>query len=137
MTKIKNAHICYFEIPADNLERSKMFYSELFDWNIEEEEEKESPTEYLMIRHGGEEGKIKSGEHPKYFAGMLKREYPGQSILIYIEVPSIEEYTKKVRSLGGTVVVDKKAVPGWGYLAVCKDIENNTFALWEINHRAS
>ena len=132
---MKNPHICYFEIPADNIERSKTFYSELFDWEIEQDE-KTYPSEYFMVRHGGEEGKPKPGEHPKYFAGMMKRQYPGQHILVYIEVPSLKPYLEKVRNHGGTIIDEKKAVPGWGYLAVCKDTENNLFALWELNKEA-
>jgi predicted enzyme related to lactoylglutathione lyase len=27
--------IVYFEIPSDNVEKSRHFYSELFGWNIE------------------------------------------------------------------------------------------------------
>jgi predicted enzyme related to lactoylglutathione lyase len=25
----------------------------------------------------------------------------------------------------------KTVVPGWGHLAICMDMENNTFGLWE------
>jgi predicted enzyme related to lactoylglutathione lyase len=27
--------IVHFEIPTDNVEKSRKFYSELFDWNVE------------------------------------------------------------------------------------------------------
>jgi uncharacterized protein len=135
MSKGKNPHFCYFEIPADNVERSKSFYSELFDWEIDEDENTPS-EEYFMIKHGGEEGKVDKGEHPKYFAGMIKRKHPGQPIVIYIEVPSLKSYIDKVRKLGGTIVEERKAVKGMGYFGVCKDTENNLFALWEPNLNA-
>ena len=34
-TKKQAASIVWFEIPADNVERAKEFYGELFDWKIE------------------------------------------------------------------------------------------------------
>jgi predicted enzyme related to lactoylglutathione lyase len=34
--------IVHFEIPTDNVEKSRKFYSELFDWNVE----KWTGTEY-------------------------------------------------------------------------------------------
>jgi hypothetical protein len=30
----------------------------------------------------------------------------------------------------------KTAVPNMGYFAICRDTENNEFALWEINMKA-
>ena len=41
----------------------------------------------------------------------------------------------EVEKLGGKVVMPKTAVPGWGYLAICMDTENNTFGLWEETTR--
>ena len=39
--------IVHFEIPTDNVERSRKFYSELFDWNVE----KWTGTESQKIIH--------------------------------------------------------------------------------------
>ena len=55
---------------------------------------------------------------------------------MYIDVPSVDEATAKVKSLGGQVVVPKMAIPGMGYFAVCLDPENNGFGLWENNPQA-
>lgn len=62
---------------------------------------------------------------------MGKRGTPDQKIVNYIGVSSIDEYLLKVKELGGKVLMPKSAVPGWGYLAICMDTENNTFGLWE------
>jgi predicted enzyme related to lactoylglutathione lyase len=43
---------------------------------------------------------------------------------------------EKVEALGGSVVAPKMTVPGWGYLAVCRDTEQNLFGLWEENNEA-
>ncbi|MFC1938881.1 VOC family protein [Chloroflexota bacterium] len=63
--------------------------------------------------------------------GLTKRNNPGESISDFIGVNSVEEYASKVEKLGGKVIQPKMAVPGWGYLVVCLDTENNTFGLWE------
>jgi predicted enzyme related to lactoylglutathione lyase len=54
----------------------------------------------------------------------------------YIGVSSIEECLAKAKKLGGNIISPKTAVPGWGYLAVCVDTEDNTFGLWQEDKNA-
>jgi predicted enzyme related to lactoylglutathione lyase len=115
--------IVHFEIPADDPIRARKFYSDLFGWKIEEAQ----GMEYWMISTSG--AKPVDG-------GMMKRQHPQQQITNYIDIPSIDEYTKKVEKLGGKVIVPKMAVPTMGYFAVCLDTENNVFAIWEGNKNA-
>ncbi|GMQ88625.1 MAG: VOC family protein [Gammaproteobacteria bacterium] len=123
--------IVHFEIPADELERAKKFYAELFGWKIEKYAgPMTSPMEYWMITTTNEKGE-KAIE-----GGMMQRQNPQQPITNYIDVPSIDEYSSKVETLGGKVVVPKTAVPGMGYFAVCLDTENNSFAIWETDTNA-
>jgi len=119
--------IVHFEIPTDDIERSKKFYSDLFGWKVEKYP---GSMEYWMITTttpSGEKG---------VDGGMMKRQSPQQPITIYIDVPSIDEYAAKVEKLGGKVVVSKMAVSKVGYFAVCIDTENNCFALWETDTNA-
>jgi predicted enzyme related to lactoylglutathione lyase len=46
------------------------------------------------------------------------------------------EYSSKVNELGGKIVVPKTAVPGIDYYAVCLDIENNSFGIFESDQTA-
>jgi hypothetical protein len=119
--------IVHFEIPTDDLERAKKFYTGLFGWKIEKYP---GPMEYWMITTTNEKGE-KSVD-----GGMMQRQNPQQLITNYIGIPSVDEYAAKVEKLGGKVVVPKMAVPGVGYFAVCLDTENNSFALWEDNKNA-
>ena len=125
---IKMPTIVYFNISADDIERAKKFYAELFDWKIEKvtfdwkSEKGTEPVEYYSIETttlSGEEGP--SG-------GITPREYPDQKIITFIEVPSVDEYIDKVKKLGGKVLEPKTGVAGVG-LAICNDTENNTFGL--------
>jgi uncharacterized protein len=128
--------IVHFEIPADDIERSKKFYTDLFRWKIEklpgmDNSSSSSPAmEYWMITTTDEKGNKALG------GGMMKRQMPQQPNINYIDVKSVDEYSSKVEKLGGKVVVSKKAVPGMGYLAVCLDTENNAFAIWESSESA-
>ena len=123
--------IVHFEIPADDVERSKKFYNDLFGWKIEKWPGPVSrEMEYWMITTTDEKGDKALG------GGMMKRQGPQQPIINYIDVKSVDEYSSKVQQLGGKVHVPKMAVPGMGYLAICLDTENNTFGIWETNESA-
>jgi len=121
------ANIVWFEIPADNVERAKKFYNKLFGWKIERFP---GPTTkpYWQIETGGDD-RTPNG-------GMLERQHPGHSITNYIGVASVDEAAAKVEKLGGTICMEKTAVPHMGYFVICSDTENNTFALWEPDEDA-
>jgi predicted enzyme related to lactoylglutathione lyase len=134
--------IVHFEIPADDIDRAKKFYSDLFGWKIEKvpgtntNDNNNSqltsaatgePIEYWMITTTNDNGsKALSG-------GLMKRQMPEHRITNYIGVDSIDKYSSKVEEAGGKVVAHKHAVPRMGYFALCLDTENNPFAIWETN----
>ena len=118
--------IVHFEIPSDNIERAKKFYTELFGWKMEK---MPGPMEYwtfstISDTNGGEQQQNVNG-------GMMERQTPQQSITNYIAVNSVADYSKKVESLGGKVKVPKTEVLNLGWFAICTDTENNTFGLCE------
>ena len=130
--------LVHFEVPADDVERSRKFYTDLFGWKIEKWPGMDSDSggsssnmEYWVITTTDEKGNkaLISG-------GMMKRQNPHEQITNFIDVKSVDEYSSKVEKLGGKVVVSKMAVPGMGYFAVCHDTENNNFGLWESNESA-
>jgi predicted enzyme related to lactoylglutathione lyase len=51
-------------------------------------------------------------------------------------VKSVQEYSAQVEQLGGKVISPKHPVPGMGYFAICTDIENNGFVIWETDNTA-
>jgi len=117
--------LVWFEIPADNLERARNFYGELFGWKMEKFP---GPMEYWHIDTGG------SDDSPD--GGMLGRKHPQHGITNYISVESVERSAKKVEKLGGKICVPKTAVPQMGYFVICEDTEHNAFALWEGDENA-
>ena len=119
--------IVHFDITAENPERAQKFYKGLLDWKIERPP---GPMDYYLIETADLDGKSGVG------GGLGKRQDGGQGIMPYIGVNSVDEYADKVVRLGGRVTQSKMAVPGWGYLAVCLDTENNAFGLWEDDQGA-
>ena len=123
--------IVHFEIPADDVERSKKFYGDLFGWKIEKwPGSTVDDKEYWMITTTGEKGNKALG------GGMMKRQMSQHQNTNFIDVETVDEYSSKVQQLGGKVVVSKMSVPGMGYLAYCIDTENNSFGIWETNESA-
>jgi uncharacterized protein len=131
--------IVHFEIPADDVERAKKFYSDLFGWKMEkwpgtdskDTSSSSSNMEYWIISTTDSKGNKAS-----IGGGMMKRQEQHQHITNFIDVNSVDEYSSMIKKLGGKVVVSKMAVPGMGYFAVCHDTENNSFGIWESNESA-
>jgi predicted enzyme related to lactoylglutathione lyase len=63
--------------------------------------------------------------------GMYKREQPQQQPVNYIGVESVEEYSKKVITLGGQIIIPRMGIPGIGWFALAKDPEGNVFGIFE------
>jgi uncharacterized protein len=129
--------IVHFEMPADDVERAKKFYTDLFGWKIEKwpgtssKDSSSSSMEYWIVSTTDDKGnKAPIG------GGLMKRQEQHQQITNFIDVNSVDEYSSKIEKLGGKVVVTKMAIPGMGYFAVCHDTENNSFGIWETNEGA-
>jgi predicted enzyme related to lactoylglutathione lyase len=125
--KKRTSSIVWFQIPADDVTRAKKFYSALFRWNIHPFPNS-PPGEHEYIDTGGADASPDGG--------LIKRQHRDHTITNYVSVPSVAKVTAKIEKLGGIISEAKAAVPGIGYFAVCKDTENNIFAIWEANQKA-
>jgi predicted enzyme related to lactoylglutathione lyase len=123
MVKCLMSTIVHFDVPAENIDRAKKFYSALLGWKFEPY----PGMEYNLITTTNLEGVP---------GGMGKRMDPSQRMVNYFGVKSIDAAIQQVKSLGGKMLTDKMAVPTMGYLANCVDTEGNTFGLWEENSAA-
>src|SRR5512136_3203500 len=118
--------IVHFDVPTDDVERAKKFYSALLGWKFESYPE----MQYNLITTTNLEGS------PGVGGGMGKRMDPSQRMMNYFGVKSIDASIQEVKRLGGKMLTGKMAVPAMGYLANCVDTEGNTFGLWEENREA-
>ncbi|MCW3992844.1 MAG: VOC family protein [Candidatus Bathyarchaeota archaeon] len=119
--------IVHFDIPADDVEKLRRFYTDLFGWKIEK---MPGPMDYWTIETVPVDENMMP-IRPGVNGGMMKREAPEQKLVIYISVESVDEYGEKIEALGGEVVVPKQEVPGIGWWALALDPEGNTFAIFE------
>jgi predicted enzyme related to lactoylglutathione lyase len=117
--------IVHFEIPADDVEKLRKFYSELFGWKIEK---MPGPVEYWGIATVPVDEKGMP-QRPGVNGGMMKRQNPEHKPVNYIAVESVDEYVKKIEALGGRVIAPKMEVPGIGWWALALDPEGNQFAM--------
>ncbi|HEY6628918.1 MAG TPA: VOC family protein [Acidimicrobiia bacterium] len=126
-----SGRVVHFEIPYDEGERSRNFYSAVFGWEVTEMPE----MSYTFVVSGpsGEEGPTEPGF---INGGMMERKDPFTSPNLVVEVESIEESLKAVREAGGTTVSDREQVGDMGFAAYFKDTEGNLVGLWETASRS-
>lgn len=110
--------VCFFEIPGDNLEELQKFYTTMFGWTFEEVPGK---FRYYKIHMGQ--------DLPK--GGLTARQDAQHTPVNYVKVEKLDERLAKAESLGATVEVPKKPVPGAGWFAVVRDPDNNRVGMWE------
>ncbi len=117
--------ISHFEIPVDDPKRAQRFYSDVFDWEFEKWD---GPMDYWIAKTGT--------ETPGIDGGMAKR-IPGQiGMANTINVPSTEDFSKKIIEGGGQILIPKMAIQKVGWFAQCMDTEGNMFGIIELDERA-
>jgi predicted enzyme related to lactoylglutathione lyase len=134
--------IVHFEIPADQPARAAQFYRELFGWDISRFEGSSEGMEYRP--EGFEYWMVKTvptdaqGQptRPGVNGGLMRRMFPGQAPVNYINVPNVDEFVRKAERLGAKVLMGKSPVPGMGWFAQLSDTEGNVFAIWETDANA-
>ncbi len=112
--------VCHFEIHADNPERAVKFYQQTFGWTIQKWD---GPIPYWLVTTGPE-------GTPGINGGIMPRT-EGGSVYNTIDVPSVDDYVKKIEAAGGKVVRPKMAIPQVGYFAYCSDTEGNVFGIMQ------
>jgi hypothetical protein len=108
------------ELNTTDVRQAKNFYSQLFDWKLEDVPM--GPNTYTMIRLGnGTVGGIQ--KHPA--AGMPS------SWLTYVLVDDIDAATAKAKSLGGSVMMGVTPVMDSGWFSVIVDPTGAALGLWK------
>jgi predicted enzyme related to lactoylglutathione lyase len=114
----------HVELNTTDLDKSKEFYGQLFDWKLEDIPM--GGDTYTMIGVGTGVG-----------GGMMKHPMPGAPSmwLAYVDVDDIAAATAKAKSLGATVVTDVTEVMGMGWLSVILDPTGAALGLWKTKPR--
>jgi uncharacterized protein len=117
--------ICHFELPADDLDAARSFYSSVFGWTITPAPNLEG--EYLFIQTSSQPGALGGG--------LLKRREQRQPA-VYVLVESVEETGKRIEELGGQILKPKAAIPTLGWAVTAQDPQGNTIGLFQQDTQA-
>jgi hypothetical protein len=115
--------IIHFEINADEPEKIIEFYKNTFGWTIQNWE---GPTDYWLVMTGEGEG----------IDGGIAKAEGEERIINTIGVDDLDAYMKKVEENGGTIVRQKSAIPGIGWLAYFIDPEDNLHGMMQSDPKA-
>ena len=112
----------HIEFPADDFDRAKTFYSNVFGWQFSAMEGYE---DYFLYEAGP--GGLGGG-----FG--LRGRTAARAIRDYIGTPSVDDTLAKVTASGGTIVEGKTDI-GVGWYATVQDSEGNEIGIYEAKPR--
>jgi len=119
--------VVFFNIPAEDIERAKKFYTEIFGWNIGETE----IPGYQLVKTAETDDNNIPKERGAINGGLYERFNSDERTEITIEVSSIDDYLKKIEDLGGSTVTGKIPIHDIGFYAEFSDTENNIIGLFQ------
>lgn len=123
--------VAHFEIHAKDLAGMQKFYEDVFGWKITDLGPEMG--NYRMVDTGedapGEKWPGINGGITPRMGEPAKSGAPVNAFVCTISVDNIDRYIEKIKKAGGTMALDKMDVPGVGWLAYCKDPEENIFGI--------
>jgi hypothetical protein len=123
--------VVHFEIPADNIERAKKFYGDIFGWQLQDWPLQDGSSYTGARTVEVDETTFIPKEPGAINGGIVKRDEIVKTPQVTVNVPSIDEYAEKIKKAGGTVLREKQEIEGAGYYAYVTDSEGNLLGLWE------
>ena len=125
-----SGRVVHFEIPFDDGERARSFYTEAFGWDTQS-----MPGMGYTLVTTGPSSPAEGPSEPGFVnGGMFSRDaWPGgaPAPVITIDVDDIETALTRVEELGGKTVLGKQPVGDMGWSAYFTDSEGNTIGLWQ------
>lgn len=118
--------VVHFEIPYDDAERARRFYSEAFGWDVQ------ALAGHYSRAFSGPVGEDGFPAEPGFINGaLLKRESPTDRPVVTIGVDDIDAALAAVEAAGGMTLVGKQDAGELGWAAYFKDVEGNLMGLWQ------
>lgn len=119
--------IVHFEVPYDDADRARDFYSSLFGWQLQWLPE----MDYTMVATGPMSEQGMPTEPGFINGGMAKREGPVEHPVVVIDVDDIDATLKAVGDKGGSTLMERQPVGDMGFTAYFRDCEGNVMGLWQ------
>lgn len=119
--------VVHFEIPYDDAERARGFYSGTFGWDLVDV----PGMGYTLATTGPTDPEAGASEPGFINGGLFERRDGFTAPNVVIDVPSIDEALAAVEAAGGKLVQGRQAVGEMGFAAYFTDTEGNLVGLWE------
>ena len=119
----------HFEMNFENIERAKEFYGKIFGWTFNSFGDDSMP--YWLVTTGPE-------SEPGIGGGFMARQ-PGMQpgTVNTMGVESVDAAVDSIKAAGGTIAMEKMAVPGMGWVAYAMDPEGSLFGVFEMDSAAA
>lgn len=114
-----------FEIPTSDAERAARFFGNVFGW--QHRVQKEDSGQLSVLETGPDE---EAGINGSLY---LRSKVPPENarFINIIEVDDLDEYIRKLKSHGGTILFGKVALSGVGFLAYFRDPDGNVMGIFQ------
>ena len=123
--------VVHFEIHADDTERAVKFYTNVFGWKFSQW----GDNPYWLIETGPRDAPgIDGGLVPR------NRDLDSTAVTAFVCTVDVDDLDGAIAAAlenGGTMAMEKQAVPGVGWLAYCLDSEGNIFGMMQSDESAA
>lgn len=120
--------VVHFEVPYDDADRARSFYSDVFGWAIEPVPE----FEYDFVQTGPTADDTGIPTESGYIGGgMFRRQADVDRPIITIDVTDVRAALASVAEHGGAAVGEPQQVGDMGVAAYFTDSEGNLMGLWQ------
>ena len=122
-----SGRVVHFEIPYDDGDRARTFYTEAFGWQLQS-----MPGMGYTLVSSGPTGETGPTEPGFINGGMMSRgDSPSASPILVVDVDSIDDTLSRIDRLGGKTLRGREPVGDMGFAAYLADPEGNVIGLWE------
>ncbi|MPZ21990.1 MAG: VOC family protein [Dehalococcoidia bacterium] len=112
------------EFPADNIERARLFYEQVFGWRMQHLPE----IDYTLIL----DPETESTGGGDFIGGITARNADvNRTVVPIITVTSIAAHIEKAEAAGGKILTRRTEVGEYGFSSYLEDSEGNVICLWE------
>jgi len=112
-----------------DIEKAKTFYGKVFGWTFTKFGDEGMP--YWLTKTGPD------GE-PGIDGGFMTR-HPGMSpgTVNTMGVESVDKAVETIKAAGGSIAMEKMAIPGMGWVAYAMDLEGTLFGVFQMDSAAA
>jgi len=119
--------VVHFEVPFDDADRARSFYSSVFGWAIQPVPD----FDYNFVQTGPTDDTGMPTEMGYIGGGMFQRDPDIGRPIITIEVDDMDSAIAAIAANGGATVREPQPVGDMGVAAYFSDSEGNLMGLWQ------